>query len=251
MKIGLMAGTGMEYLIPDGQWREVSTPYGFTCSANIMLGGKEIVIIRRHGPGLNVPPHLVNYKANLWAMREAGVKRLISTAAVGSLRSDLNPGDLAVIRDFIDFTKHRDVTIYDQPGEKVIHTDFSEPYCPLLSSSIEHAAASLDIKLAQKVVYVCVDGPRYETPAEIKMFAKWGGDVVGMTGVPEVVIARELGICYSSLAIVTNYGAGISAHPLSHQEVLNMMADRRPQIHAILEKTISSLPETGSCCSID
>lgn len=251
MITGLIVGSGMEYLNPESAWREAPTPYGFTVTANIKLGGREVVLLRRHGPGLNVPPHLINYRANMWAMREAGVKRVLSTAAVGSLRKTLKPGDLAVIHDFIDFTKHRDFTIYDRPGERVIHTDFSTPYCRIMSSSLDIASAELEIKLGPQVVYVCVDGPRYETPAEIKMYAKWGGDVVGMTGVPEVVLARELDICYGSLAIVTNYAAGISEHKLSHEEVLAMMSNRREGIHAVLERAIALLPDTENCCSLD
>jgi 5'-methylthioadenosine phosphorylase len=251
MKTGLIVGTGMGDLAPDTEWREVSTPYGSVCTANTMLGGTEVVLLRRHGPGLNVPPHLINYRANMWALCDAGVKCALSTAAVGSLNKDLKPGDLAVINDFIDFTKRRESTIYDKPGESVVHIDFSEPYCTVLSSSMEGAAAELGIALARKVVYVCVDGPRYETPAEIRMFARWGGDVIGMTGVPEVVIARELHMCYASLAIVTNYGAGISEHALSHQEVVDMVSRRCKDVCAIIEKTISSLPQTGDCCSTD
>lgn len=248
MKTGLIVGTGMGDLAADTEWREVSTPYGSACTANTMLGGKEIVLLRRHGPGLNVPPHLINYRANMSAVRDAGVKCVLSTAAVGSLSKDLKPGDLAVIHDFIDFTKRRESTILDKPGASVVHIDFSEPYCPVLSSAMEHAAVELGIGLARKVVYVCVDGPRYETPAEIRMFTLWGGDVIGMTGVPEVVIARELGMCYASLAIVTNYGAGISEHALSHQAVVDMVARRCKDVCAIIEQTLSSLPETDDCC---
>jgi 5'-methylthioadenosine phosphorylase len=249
MKTGLIVGTGMGHLAADEEWREISTPYGSASTANTVLGANEVVLLRRHGPGLNVPPHLINYRANMWALRESGVKCVLSTAAVGSLSKDLKPGDLAVIQDFIDFTKRRESTIYDKPGETVVHIDFSEPYCPALSSAMENVAEELGIGLARRVVYVCVDGPRYETPAEIRMFAQWGGDVIGMTGVPEVVIARELGMCYASLAIVTNYGAGISERALSHQEVVDMVARRCKDVYAIIENTLSSLPETDGCCS--
>ncbi len=251
MKTGVIAGTGMGTLIDETAWREVITPYGNAYIAQIATGGTEVVVLRRHGRGLNVPPHLVNYKANMWAMQYLGVKRVISTAAVGSLSRDLKPGDLAVVRDFIDFTKRREMTIYDRVGEAVHHTDFSVPYCPVVSSAVTQAAADLGTELARSVVYVCVDGPRYETPAEVKMFAQWGGDVVGMTGVPEVVIAKELGICFGSLAIVTNYAAGISETPLSHQEVLDVVASRRDHIYAILERAVALLPETEDCCSAD
>lgn len=251
MKIGLIAGTGMDHLTPEREWSEVSTPFGHASTATVTLGGKDVLLVQRHGPGRNVPPHLVNCRANMWAMHQAGVKKIFATAAVGSLREGLKPGDLAVLADFIDFTHRNDATIYVSPGDRVVHTDVTSAYCPILSASIEQSAAAAGIALARQVVYLCVDGPRYETPAEIRMFAQWGADVIGMTGVPEVVLARELEMNYASLAIVTNYAAGISKHPINHDEMFETVASRRQDIGRILESTIAQLSETGNSNSLD
>lgn len=203
MRIGLIAGTGMARVVPAGDWREAQTPYGAAALAEIGIGGRDVVLLRRHGPKANIPPHLINYRANLRAMKDAGVDRIIATAAVGSLHEDIPAGSMAVIGDFIDFTKRRENTCFDVPGQEVVHTDFTMPYCPVVSSELERAAFEAGVPLGRRVTYVCVDGPRYETPAEIRMFAQLGGDVVGMTGVPEVVLAREMGMCYGAMAIVT------------------------------------------------
>jgi len=249
VRIGLIIGTGVDFGTSE-QWPEVRTPYGPAYAATIPLGGTEVVLLRRHGPGHNVPPHLINYRANLWALRQAGVERVLATAAVGSMRKEMPPGSMAVVGDFIDFTKSRDATIFDRPGERVVHIDFSTPYCPEVSAALEQAAAELGIRLERRLTYVCVDGPRYETPAEIRMFAQWGGDVVGMTGVPEVVLAREMGMCYGGLAVLANYAAGIGDGPLSHEEVIACVGKRRQDIQNVLERAVTIIPTTRGCCSL-
>lgn len=247
MRIGLVIGTGMDFLAPGEEWTEIASPYGASITtAN--AAGQPVAVLRRHGPAANVPPHLISYKANMLALKEMGVERVLATAAVGSMRADLPPGSLAIVQDFIDFTKHRETTIYDRPMPSAAHTDFSTPYCAEVSAAMEKAAKELDIPLAKRVTYVCVDGPRYETPAESRMFAQWGGDVVGMTGVPEVVIARELGMCYASLAVVTNFAAGISEKPLSHQEVVEQASACRGRIRDLLQQTVALIPENRTCC---
>jgi 5'-methylthioadenosine phosphorylase len=248
MHIGLIAGTGMDLLASTGKWTEVSTPYGPAYTALTVFGGRDVAMVQRHGQGLNVPPHLINYHANIWALRNMGVSRVLATAAVGSMRKDMPPGTFAVIGDFIDFTKHRDTTIFDRPAAEVVHVDFTHPYCPEVSSALETAAHDLGIGLGRRVVYVCVDGPRYETPAEIRMFAQWGGDVVGMTGVPEVVLAREFGMCYGALAILTNYAAGITDRPLSHGDVRTSVTKCRETVCGILERAVSQLDGNCGCC---
>lgn len=243
-RTALILGSGTSSIVAANEWISVETPYG---KANLSVGeidGTEVVLLRRHGPGLNVPPHLINYKANISALADWGVERMISTAAVGSLRRDLKPGDIAVVEDFIDFTKRRDFTVYDHPVEHVVHVDFSEPYCPELTKALRVGAETSGYGDVRGVTYVCVEGPRYETPAEVRMFAALGGDVVGMTGVPEVILAKEMNLCYASLAIVTNYAAGISPNPLSHEEVLQCMAERSDTVYRILEGAISAIHGT-------
>lgn len=248
MHVGIIAGTGMASLAETAKWREIETPYGTACLADAVLDGAEAAILLRHGQGLNIPPHLINYRANMWALREAGTERVIATAAVGSMRLELKPGTLAVVSDFIDFTKHQLKTFYDHPCEEMVHPDFSQPYCPGISSAVEQAAVDLGIEMERRVVYVGVDGPRYETPAEVRMFAQWGGDVVGMTGVPEVVLARELGMCYGTMAIITNYAAGVKEGSLSHQEVLACMAESRDRIRSLISRAAVLISAIPICC---
>ena len=247
MALGLIVGTGVDFT-PSQEYNRVTTPYGEAFLTETFLSGHRIVFLRRHGPALNIPPHLINYRANIWALKEAGVSRIIATAAVGSLRHAISPGSLAVIDDFIDFTKRREVTFQNHPFDSVVHIDYSVPYCPTISTAIEDAAAELGISLAGRVTYLCVDGPRYETPAEVRMFAFLGADVVGMTGVPEVTLARELGMCYGSLAIVTNYAAGIESMPLSHRDVVRSVHEKSQLIQSLLEATVVKVGDGPACC---
>jgi 5'-methylthioadenosine phosphorylase len=231
---GVVLGGG-----PGNAWDEVQTPYGPAWLCEHRIGNTDVVLLRRHGPGLNIPPHLINYKANIHALLTMGVKRIIATAATGSLSPDIAPGSLAVAGDFIDWTRNRITTIYDRPMEAVAHTDFTVPYCPEISSALLKAARNAGADVTQNVTYVCTDGPRYETPAEVRMLGMLGGDVVGMTGVPEVTLAREMGICYGTLCIVSNYAAGISAKPLSHSEVLVCVEEKGPVVRSVLEGALS------------
>jgi len=246
MRIGFIIGTGVDFLAPGEEWTEVASPYGASITT-ATVAGQPVAVLRRHGPAQNVPPHLINYKANMLALKEMGIERVIATAAVGSMRKDLPIGSLAVVGDFVDYTKRRDTTIYDRPMPSVSHTDFSTPYCPEISAAMEQAAEELRIALGKRVTYLCVDGPRYETPAEIRMFAQLGGDVVGMTGVPEVIIARELGICYGSLAVVSNYAAGVGDGPISHQEVVERASACQSTIRSLFEGAIALIPEARAC----
>ena len=248
MRIGLITGTGIDFPASAEQSSEIITPYGPAHVATAEVAGQPVAVLRRHGPGLNIPPHLINYKANMLALKEMGVERVIATAAVGSMRKDLTPGSLAVVCDFIDFTKRRETTIYNRPGPEVVHTDFSTPYCPQMSAAMEQAAAELGIPLGRRVTYVCVDGPRYETPAEIRMFLQWGGDVVGMSGVPEVTLARELGMCYGALAVASNLVPGIGDRSLSHKQVIECVSACEEQIRSLLERTIALIPKARVCC---
>ena len=248
MKVGLIIGTGLDSIAESAKWSEVSTPYGPASLSSSTLGGKQVALLRRHGPMLNVPPHLINYHANIWALKELGVESIIATAAVGSLRTDTPPGSLAVVDDFIDFTKHRSNTIFDKVGDRVVHVDFTSPYCPMISKALHNSAATAGFKMSRPVTYLCVDGPRYETPAEIRMFSRWGADVVGMTGVPEVIFAREMGICYGTIAMISNFAAGISERPLSHQEVVAAVLERCRDVERIIQGAIAVLPDDRKCC---
>ncbi|MGQ9541627.1 MAG: S-methyl-5'-thioinosine phosphorylase [Armatimonadota bacterium] len=248
--LALIGGTGMSELpgFVVERKRVVCTRHGEATILDGRLGDIPLVFLPRHGEAHTLPPHRINYRANMLALGQCGVKRIIATAAVGSLNPAMKPGDFVLVSDFIDFTRERPLTIFDRPGE-VVHTDFTHPYCPEIRQVLKHTAESLDIPVHLAATYLCADGPRYETPAEIRMFALWGADVVGMTGVPEVVFARELGMCYATVAIVTNWAAGMSPSRLSHQEVVEVMASRRPPLLEWLSRTFAQIPDSpcASC----
>src|SRR5690606_34061261 len=145
---------------------------------------------------------------NIAAVAQLGCQAIIATNAVGSLRPQMKPGDYVLPDQFLDFTKTRPLTFFDGDDGKVRHIDFTEPYCPSLRSTVGHCLRERGLRVHEPATYLCAEGPRFETPAEIRMFSAWGADVVGMTGVPEVVFAHELGLCYASLCIVTNMAAG-------------------------------------------
>lgn len=247
--LALVGGTGMSEL-PDftvDRKRVLCNRYGEATVLEGHLGDIPLIFLPRHGEAHTLPPHRINYRANMLALQQCGVTRIIATAAVGSLNRAMKPGDFVLISDFIDFTRERPLTIFDRPGE-VVHTDFTHAYCPELRHVLERTAESLNVPVHFGGTYLCADGPRYETPAEIRMFAHWGADVVGMTGVPEVVFARELRMCYATVATVTNWAAGISPSRLSHEEVVAIMASQRPLLLQWLSQAFREIPE-GACAS--
>jgi len=252
MIVGIIGGTGFyetKFLDQEHE-RNISTPYGQVSLKMGAYKGRDVVFLARHGTGHTVPPHLVNYRANIWALQEIGAAKVIATAAVGSLQKDLKPGDVVLVDQFLDFTKSRPQTFYEGNGSGVLHVDVTDPYCPGLRREIYRAAARIQVSLHDGATYVCTEGPRYETPAEIRMFRNLGGDVVGMTSVPEVVLAREAELCYATIALVTNYAAGIATRPLSHQEVLAAMDSARGMLNQIVLAVLEDVTESRPCgCS--
>lgn len=212
--------------------------------------GKSIAFLPRHGALHSIPPHLINYRANIWALKELGVKKIISTAAVGSLNKEMEPGAFVLVDQFIDFAKGRPSTFYEGGEKGVLHVDLSQPYCPYLRQVILNCSQQLKLQLHEKGTYVCTEGPRFETPAEIKMFSIWGGDLVGMTNVPEVVLAREAGICYATVGMVTNFAAGISPQALTHSEVVETMKNNSENIRRLIMKTLEEITVESSCSCI-
>ncbi len=222
----------------------VTTEFGTVALKSGIYKGKKVFFLARHGEKHSIPPHMVNYRANIKALKDSKVKNIISTSAVGSLNRTMKPGDFVLLDQFIDFTRERKCTFHD---DTVVHTDFTNPYCPQLREIILKAASHLKIPLHPRGVYVCTEGPRFETPAEIKMFSLLGGDVVGMTNVPEVVLAREAKICYSSIATVTNFAAGISPSKITHEEVIEIMAQNSENIKKLISQIIEMIPEKKTC----
>lgn len=249
MKVGIIGGTGFcqPGLLTDEKDEVIQTPYG---DVNLKTGWykeREVVFLARHGVGHTVPPHLVNYRANIWALKSCGVTKVIATAAVGSLNEDMQPGALVLVDQFIDFTKNRPQTFYEGGDGGVLHVDMTHPYCPDLRSEIFQTATRNQIRIHRFGTYACTEGPRYETPAEIRMLRKLGGDVVGMTSVPEVVLAREACLCYATIALVTNYAAGISPHHLSHREVLEAMEKAQDVLRRLIFAVVENVKEERGC----
>ena len=249
MRIGIIGGTGVYELgheMTTGA-EQVPTPYG---AVEVAIGaheGRELVFLPRHGAGHKIPPHKINYLANIDAMRISQCDRIIATNAVGAIHRDMQPGDFVVPDQFIDFTKCRPLTFFDGEAARVRHVDVTEPYCPAMRATTLSLLRDRGAPLHPAATYVCTEGPRFETPAEIRMFEGLGGDLVGMTGVPEVVLAREVGICYMSLCIVTNAAAGISAEPLSEGEVTELMKTRLPALRELVGRIVAKLDDIREC----
>ncbi len=244
MDIAIIGGSGVydPKMLDDLRTEVVGTPYGDVELVAGRFGGREVGFLARHGVGHAVPPHRVNYRANIWALKSRGVRRIIATAAVGSCNPKMVPGDFVLVSDFIDFTRQRPCTFFEGGPQGVVHTDFTEPYCPVIRRVLVQAAGELGIPRHDGGVYVCTEGPRFETPAEIRMFARLGGDLVGMTNVPEVVLAHEVGICYGLVAMVTNAAAGIAASHLSHAEVLEIMAQNGENLRRLAMRALELMP---------
>jgi 5'-methylthioadenosine phosphorylase len=247
MRIGVIGGSGVRTLPFDGspQSIAVETPWGRASGVSGTLAGREIVFLTRHGAGHSVPPHKINYRANIAGLKTLGCEFVLATTAVGSLREEIVPGTICVLDQLIDYTLSRtNKTFFDGDLLPVTHTDVTEPFAPLARKAILDAAGALGLSVRDGGTYLCFDGPRYETAAEVRLFAQWGADVVGMTAIPEATLAREAGLHYAGISLITNLGAGISKTPLSHQEVEEAMAQARPRLTALLLEVVKSAPET-------
>lgn len=249
MKIAIIGGTGVydPRILDNIKDQELATPYGIVRFKSGEYAGKEVAFIPRHGSNHSIPPHLINYRANIWAIKRLGVQNIIATTAVGSLNLDMKPGNFVLIDQFLDFVKNRTTTFYEGGDRGVTHVDVTTPYCPSVRAILTAAAQDLGLSIHQQGTYVCTDGPRFETPAEIKMFAKLGGDLVGMTNVPEVVLAREAEMCYATVSMVTNFAAGISPQPLTHSEVLETMQANAENIKQLIMAAIERLDADSDC----
>lgn len=258
-KIAIIGGTGVygRKLLEDVQTVTKKTPYGDVEVSIGSYNGVEAAFIPRHGAGHSVPPHLINYQANIMALHMLGVERILATAAVGSLYHDFKPGQFVLVDQFLDFTKNRKSTFYEGGEGGVIHCDMTVPYCAKLREALVTAGCELNLTIHNGGVYVCTEGPRFETAAEIQAFKILGGHLVGMTSVPEVVLARELGMCYSCVCLVTNFAAGITAGILTHSEVLDVMSQSLHDVRSLLLNALKyvsgerycncaqSVPDTG------
>lgn len=224
---------------------DVETEFGKVSVYRVDYDKLPLYFLPRHGGGHQIPPHLVNYKGNIKALKKIGVSRIISTTAVGTMNAAMEPGTFAIPDQFIDMTKGRDST-YSKEGY-VIHVDMTEPFCPEVRRVISEAFLKRNLKVSDRATYVVTEGPRFETPAEINAYKILGGDLVGMTLSPECVLARELEICYATLSLITNYAAGISQKPLSAKEVDEMMVEKGKILTEVILDAVSLIPEKPAC----
>ncbi len=250
MRLAIIGGTGV-YQLAGAQGAEpefVPTHYGVAEVRRAELAGREVCFLPRHGVGHSIPPHRINYRANIAALKQLGCRAVIATNAVGSLRSDLPPGGFVAPDQFLDLTKSRPTTFYDGDDEHgVRHVDVTDPYCANVRRWLTEGAAEVGEACVEGGTYLCAEGPRFETAAEVRLFAQWGADVVGMTGVPEVVLAREVGLCYATLCLVTNLGAGLSVEPPSHHEVDALMDRRLSALERVLLAAAARAEDVPDC----
>ena len=247
-EIAIIGGSGLydQDLLEDVSDLKVRTPYGRT--SDVLKIGKylerKIVFLPRHGRGHQLPAHNVNYRANIWALKELGVKRILSSNACGSLSEKHKPGDILVLDQFIDRTKLRPSTFYE--GGQVCHISSADPFCPELNKILVNEGQSQNIAIKPGGTYVCIEGPRFSTRAESQMFRQWGADVVGMTVYPECVLAREMEICYSSVALVTDYDVWADK-PVSVDEILGVMKSNVEKAKRLFTSVIPKIQQTARC----
>ena len=248
VKIGIIGGSGIydPDIIEVVEEKKIYTPYGLPSdSIKIgILGGKKIAFIPRHGRKHQLPPHKVNYRANIWALKELGVERVIAVSAVGSLRTDYKPGDFVCTDQFIDMTKKRNYTFYD--GPIVAHVSMADPFCPELRELCINSGNKLGIKIHERGTYVCIEGPRFSTRAESRLWKSFGADIIGMTLVPEVNLAREARMCFVNIAMITDYDVW-AERPVTAHEVEKVMKENIQKVKDLLKKFVPLIPDSRSC----
>lgn len=250
-EIGVFGGSGFYEWFAGAEHVTVETPYGPPSAAISVaeIEGRRVAFLPRHGPRHTIPAPFVNYRANAWAMRELGVRRIIGPSAVGSLQPDLHPGDLVICDQFIDRTTGRPDTYY--PGPEVVHISASDPYCPELRALAGRVAGDRALRFRPAGTVVVVQGPRFSTRAESRWYSRMGWDIVGMTQYPEVILARELQMCYLNLSLVTDFDAGVEGAPevaaVQAQEVMRVLAANIARVRDLLATLIPMIPTAPSC----
>jgi 5'-methylthioadenosine phosphorylase len=258
-EIGVIGGSGLYALLDDVTEITVDTPYGAPSDSLFLggIGGRTVAFLPRHGRGHKLPPHRINYRANLWALHSLGVRQVVAPCAVGGLRPEYGPGTLLIPDQFVDRTSGRVQTYYDglplPDGSvpEVVHASMADPYCPDGRAAALAAARSQAWEPVDGGTLVVIEGPRFSSRAESRWFTANGWSVVGMTGHPEAVLARELGLCYTSLALVTDLDAGVTAgEGVTHAEVLEVFARNVDRLRGVLFKAVEALPADRDCvCS--
>ena len=250
--IGVFGGSGFYSFLDNVEEVEISTPYGKPSSKISIaeIGDKKVAFLPRHGLQHEYPPHMVPYRANLYAMKELGVKKIIGPTASGSLQPEMKPGDFVVTDQFVDRTWGRKDTFFDGPETR--HTSIAHPYCPELRKTAIEAGKKLGITTHERGTVVVIQGPRFSTVAESRWFSKMGWEVINMTQYPECCLARELGICYANIALITDYDAGLEGRddiaPVTHEAVLKVFQENNDKLKAMLFEMIRNIDLTETKC---
>jgi 5'-methylthioadenosine phosphorylase len=265
VKTAIIGGSGLYELLANPDHLFVETPFGETPRIEVgEISGIKTAFLPRHSApgseevGHTIPPYLVNYRANIYGLRMLGVERIFTSQACGSVNSAIRPGTLVILDQFLDATKSRPLTFYDgktpitvwaekPPIQKVVHIDVTDPYCPEIREALISACEEFKIPYFGAGTYICTEGSRFETAAEIRTFKIWGADVVGMTNVPECVLARELAMCYGSVAMSTNYAAGTGPEKITHEEVAQIFGQNVEKVRKVLSRAISDVGKTRKC----
>jgi 5'-methylthioadenosine phosphorylase len=246
-EIGVIGGSGFYAFADDAHPVEVETPYGAPASPPVVadVGGRAVAFLPRHGTGHEFPPHRVPYRANLWALRALGVRQVLAPCAVGGLRPELGPGSLVVPDQLVDRTSGRAQTYYD---DGAVHVSFADPYCPRGRRIAVDAAGSDGWPVTDGGTMVVVEGPRFSTRAESQSYAAQGWTVINMTGHPEAVLARELALCYTAIALVTDLDAGVTpTEAVTQEEVFRVFGESIPRLRATLMRAIEMLDDDRAC----
>ncbi len=246
--IGVIGGSGFYSLLDDAEEIELSTPYGPPSDVVTVgrIGSRSVAFIPRHGRDHRFPPHRIPYRANLWALRSLGVRQVLAPSAVGSLQAQYGPGAIVVPDQLVDRTSGRAQTYYDAGG--AVHVSFADPYCPSGRAVAVSAAREGGWHTVDGGTLVVIEGPRFSTRAESQWFARNGWTIVGMTGFPEAVLARELALCYTSLSLVTDLDAGVEAgEGVTHDEVLEFFAQNVHRMRTLVADAVQALPEARIC----
>ncbi len=242
--IGVIGGSGFYHFLTETERVSVRTPFGDP-SDDVVIGnleGRRVAFLARHGQGHRFPPHGINYRANLWALRSVGVRQVLAPCAVGSLKPEYGPGAIVVPDQVVDRTFGREHTIYDGVGS-VVHVGFADPYCPRGRQAVIRAGVAAGKNVAQEGTMVVINGPRFSSRAESLWHQRAGWTVVGMTGMPEAAIARELAICFTTIALVTDHDAGVDSETsVTHEEVLKVFASSLEGLKAVLRTAVGAMP---------
>ncbi|MFX1512476.1 MAG: MTAP family purine nucleoside phosphorylase [Promethearchaeota archaeon] len=251
MKVGIIGGSGFYSIGEEIEKKEISTPFGKVNVRILQIDDTdhEIIFLPRHGDSHSIPPHAINYRANIYALFSEGIDHILTTNAVGSCKNHLMPGNYLLPHDFLDFTDGRPKTFFDgqfsvktrKKGElkEVVHTDISEPFSPFLRKKILETAQKMGVYVHNGGTIAVFNGPRFETPAEIKMISNFA-DVVGMTTVPEVVLSKEIGVEYQTMAVITNKAAGFQSE-VTHNEVIELFNEKIEQVAELLITTAKNI----------